>query len=1348
MSEENQSSIDALGEELLAFCRSGSLSEDGLQEIIKRYGAPKNQNFTDYAFFHEACRNERVTEGILRMLLEYFPDAASLFDEEVEFSPLHSVCQHNKNATLGMVQFLVDAFPESLRKANNDGHMPLHGLCLNENLNEETGLEILKYFIERCPESVQQVTRIGNLPIHIAAGLQSPEFCRILIDAYPESVRTFGNGGWLPFLFACDGNTLATVKYLYKLYPESISVAADNQLTPLHMMCYNKNVTLGMVQLLIDAHPKSVRSVDKYGYIPLHVLCRNKDLDEDVGLYILKLLLAKFPESVRQTTNKGNLPLLYAAMHQSPEFCRLLIEAYQGSERMTNGDGKLPLHWACRYNSISTVKYFLEVYPESINVAANDQSYPIHYTIRGLQHRRNPETAIEVVKFLLDCNRDVVLQKKGSKLPLYLVCEMATAVNYNAQKRDAHLKVLQILYDAYPEAIERVNAGKFCAEVQTFINTHSPKKQFNKELRDFFCQSESLSEDGLREIIERYNNIDYHRSFIMAACRNELVTERVLRYLLEHFPKAARFISKNGSTPLHAMSSNKNATLGMMQLLIDACPGSLRRASDDEGWMPLHVLCRNKNLDDLVALNILRSILEKCPGSESVRHTAKKGNLPLHFAATEKTPEFCRLLIEAYPGSERITNCQGHLPLHAACEYNNVATVKCLLQLYPESNEANSYGDCPIHYAVWGLKNRSNPSDGIEVVQLLMDDNPDALSASGETPLHIACSTDYVSLEVAQLLIDAFPESLLRGDNDGRTPLHNLCKNKEIDDEVDLEILKLLREKRPESVRHLTNIGDLPLHIAAMHQSPEFCRSLIEAYPGSERISNGEGELPLHVACQYNNLDTGKYLLELYPESNVADADGICPIHHAVWNLKDRSNPSNDLELIQLLLDDNPDALLGQMPLHIAFAHQNELVDLDIVQLLIDAFPDSLHHVDNSGFTPLHELCFNEYLDEEVALDILKLLIEKYPGAVRHADEDGDLPIHIACCCSSKSPDFCRILIKAYPGSELITNGEGELPFQLACRHNSLATVKYLLEVYPESSELETDRFCPIHCAIWGIECREHNPETAVEVVKFLLDCNPKVVLQKYYDEFPLYWVCVRAGENAPTLNAYLEIMQLLYDAYPEAIEEEEVVSNVGIFCQEVQTFINTQLAYARQATDHRVMTTPDESGLLPLHRALRDNATLGSIKLLVKGNPSATRNVDNRGMIPLHVACQHHDSPSVVAYLIDLNSPTLKMKDMWQNTPLHFACRGANHVMIAFLLEKYDGAFVSTRNSHRQLPIDLLFYSDAVSERDGEDIEHTESIYRLIKAHPETLMGCDMNVRQKAQFDIGKRKFDLCSDG
>ena len=423
---------------------------------------------------------------------------------------------------------------------------------------------------------------------------------------------------------------------------------------------------------------------------------------------------------------------------------------------------------------------------------------------------------------------------------------------------------------------------------------------------------------------------------------------------------------------------------------------------------------------------------------------------------------------------------------------------------------------------------------------------------------------------------------------------------------------------------------------------------------------------------------------------------------------------------------------------------ENENVTLGMVQLLIDAHPDSLSRSDEYGDMPLHYLCGNDDLDDDVGLEILKLLLVRCPESVRHPCEIGSLPIHSAAV--KQSPEFCRILIEAYPESVRTGGCDGVLPFHWACKWNNLATVEYLYKLYPESiSVAADDQSYPIHNTIWGLNNR--NSENANEVVKFLLDCNRDVVFQKLRGKLPLYFVC----EEATNLNTrtpwrfnaspYLKVLRLLYDAYPEAIEKRKVTSNVGSFCQEVQSFITTQLTYIRQARNHRVMTTPDESGQLPLHRALRDNVTLGSIKLLVKGNPSATRNFDNRGMIPLHVACQHHHSPSVVEYLIDLRSSALEMEDRWQNTLLHHACRGANHLMIAFLLEKYDAAFVSKRNSSRQLPIDLLFDSEAVSDREG--IEYMESIYRLIRANPETVMGCDMNMneRRQAQSEIGKKR-------
>jgi ankyrin repeat protein len=410
----------------------------------------------------------------------------------------------------------------------------------------------------------------------------------------------------------------------------------------------------------------------------------------------------------------------------------------------------------------------------------------------------------------------------------------------------------------------------------------------------------------------------------------------------------------------------------------------------------------------------------------------------------------------------------------------------------------------------------------------------------------------------------------------------------------------------------------------------------------------------------------------------------------------------------------------GRLPLHIICFNKN--VTLGMVNLLIDAFPSSVSHEDNEGLMPLHYLCHNKNLGEDVGLEILKLLLERFPEAVkRRTTEKDKLPIHYAA--TWQSPEFCRRLIEAYPGSERTVGNLGALPFHCACTCNTVATVEYLYQLHPESINL-TDRngFYPINYVFLGLENRSI-PKDGVEVVRFLLECNPGVALQKNHSRFPFYWVCKDATNgDASKLNLYLKILQMLYDAHPEAIERNEVKSKIDSFCTDVQTFINDQLSYARQARDQALMTTRDENGQLPLHRALHNKVALGSIKLLVKGNPSAACTFDIRGMIPLHVACQHHETPAVVEYLIGLDEVTLTTADREGNTALHHACIGANHAMIALLLDNYGSMFVSKRNAKKQLPIELLLENkNEVS--DNESVEYTESIYWLLRAYPETIM-------------------------
>ncbi len=533
-------------------------------------------------------------------------------------------------------------------------------------------------------------------------------------------------------------------------------------------------------------------------------------------------------------------------------------------------------------------------------------------------------------------------------------------------------------------------------------------------------------------------------------------------------------------------------------------------------------------------------------------------------------------------------------------------------------------------------------------------------------------------------------------------------------------------------------------------------RAIIERYgvtPDSNDITNYTF---FHEACRNERVTEGilhQYLLEYFPNAiRYVDEDGRLPIHTICRNR-----------------DPNPfERIFGH-----GRGRKAEHVTLGVVKVLVDAFPDSLSLEDRFGYMPLHYFCLNQkILHEEVALKILKFLLKRCPESVRHTTtENRMLPIHLAA--RRQSHKFCRRLIKAYPGSEQVANSHGTLPFHFACQFNTVATAKYLYKLYPESihAAIAANGSYPIHCVVAALEAEDNG-----KMVQFLLDCDPNVASQEARGgKLPLSLLCNGDYEglqafshNTAGVTHYvnvwslaLKVLKILYDAYPEAIERNEVTSNVGNFHREIQTFVNSQLIYAQQARDHSLMTTRDENGQLPLHRALRGNVTLGSIKLfvdengqlplheelqsnditlgsiklLVKGNPSAVQSPDNDGALPLHLATQRSESAmsiSIVKYLAGLDPTTLGAVDEQGNIALHYACHGAKHKMIALLTETYGA--VSKRNLRNERPIHLLLESNEVRDREG--IEYTDSIFRLIRAYPETVMKA-----QSEQATIGQKQ-------
>lgn len=422
-------------------------------------------------------------------------------------------------------------------------------------------------------------------------------------------------------------------------------------------------------------------------------------------------------------------------------------------------------------------------------------------------------------------------------------------------------------------------------------------------------------------------------------------------------------------------------------------------------------------------------------------------------------------------------------------------------------------------------------------------------------------------------------------------------------------------------------------------------------------------------------------------------------------------------------------------PLHLALSN-TFVASLDIAKLLVEKYPQIVANYDVDNMTAFHCLCFDSYADDMAKMEILNFLLQKNEGALKIATRlEGFLPIHDAARANSLPVPFIQKLIERYPESVLkytnVLPGQisGLTPLHIACDRGHPKMVKMLVNFNPACLDLRTGSHnggYPINMAITAAYRGDGNtnPASYSDIVRFLVN-YPKVPRQEFQGYLPLHWACLKASkvrgleEHLPATS--LELVTILFDAYPGAIRHsalnQEMRRRDTRLHPKVREFLHYQHNLSLPFNEVQEMYGP-----FPLHSVIMKNDCLGSIKLLVEGNPAAVQTLDNDGAIPLHLAVQHHHSIEAIQFLIKFDRSTLIMTDSEGNTALHHACRGANYEVIALLLEKYDAVSITTQNLRGKLPIELLFF-ETDSALDRNSSRYTATIFHLLRSYPNTLM-------------------------
>lgn len=539
-------------------------------------------------------------------------------------------------------------------------------------------------------------------------------------------------------------------------------------------------------------------------------------------------------------------------------------------------------------------------------------------------------------------------------------------------------------------------------------------------------------------------------------------------------------------------------------------------------------------------------------------------------------------------------------------------------------------------------------------------------------------------------------------------PLHLACLNSNCHPIIILEIL----EKKPDAIYHQCVIG-------REIQTRDYDHSTVEGLPLHYYLSR-TSNVDLHLVKLLVEKDEDA-LVTADEESNFAPIHVIC------------CNPgvNNMLDVLKFLINSDTESVqydggFGRVPFLMACANNN--ASLTLLELILDYWPEAIHQQDVCGDKAMHLLSRNSELDDVKSEQIFHYLLQKSYESSRETNFDGYLPLH--CAASNKSPRFCKLLIDVYPESLKIEDEEGCLPFHNACRYGQrVDTVKYLYELYPESLHInDDDGYLPLHTA-----ARNRGTQTD-EIIKYLLTLDPAGASRLTSDglRYPLHVACNEYGINVSTVK-------LLFDEYPEVVSEEieypgavfegnlnthrhkplYLAINRAKRCVragEVVAYLMEQDKYIKEAKE---MT----SAQLPLHHVLEeDNASLGTIKLIVKEFPECIHTPNEQGAIALHVACEYATT-DIVQYLVETvgDDGSLEICDADGKYPLHYACVGCNHDVIKYLLEEGNVSSISERTvTTNMLPFHLLCTTEEVK---GTWEEFTESLWRVLTAFPDAIL-------------------------
>ena len=283
---------------------------------------------------------------------------------------------------LWLAQLFYKANPRAIStQESKRGSLPLHYSCAFE-----ASLDVVQFLYDKYPEGVCTPRKDHVYPLHLACGYYSgkPTVINFLLDKFPDGAsQRCTDLYWFPLHSAAQGGVpLCVVQRLYSLFPEGVTGLDKYGKTPLHTACRNKG-NLENVEFFIRVGPQALQMEDYGHFRPIFLaamyqtpeviqllLNHTQERVDNLGATLLHwaavrnsanvvdFLAGQFPQMLTARTRDRDqyTPLLGACLNEgSVESIKVLIRHNRHTLFMADGDGRLPLQAAIHANASASI---------------------------------------------------------------------------------------------------------------------------------------------------------------------------------------------------------------------------------------------------------------------------------------------------------------------------------------------------------------------------------------------------------------------------------------------------------------------------------------------------------------------------------------------------------------------------------------------------------------------------------------------------------------------------------------------------------------------------------------------------------------------------------------------------------------------------------------------------------------------------------------------------------------------------------------------------------------------------------------------------------------------------------